>query len=102
MGERDNHINEGTSLILEDELLTHGHGEKERVVDGEVQPGGDEGDGGGGNDHGGGNHGPWGIVPCPLLLPWRWCWSLDRSPPQDGCQGGGIFVVPFDLGFLSL
>ena len=44
-----------------------------------------------------GGSGPW-----PLLLPWRWCWSLDGSPPQDGCQEGGNFVVPFDLGFLSL
>ena len=44
-----------------------------------------------------GGSGPW-----LLLLPWGWCWSLDGSPPQDGCQGGGNFVVPFDLGFLSL
>ena len=44
-----------------------------------------------------GGSGPW-----PLLLPWRWCCCGDWSPPQDGCQGGGIFVVPFDLGFLSL
>ena len=44
-----------------------------------------------------GGSGPW-----PLLLPWRWCCCGDWSSPQDGCQGGGIFVVPFDLGFLSL
>jgi hypothetical protein len=44
-----------------------------------------------------GGSGPW-----PLLLPWRWCCCGDWSPPQDGCQGGGNFVVPFDLGFLSL
>ena len=49
MGERDNHIDQGISLSPEDELLTHRHGVKERVVDGEVQPGGDEG-GGGGHD----------------------------------------------------
>ena len=36
------------------------------------------------------------------LLPWRWFCCGDWSPPQDGCQGGGNFVVPFDLGFLSL
>ena len=59
MGERDNHIDQGTSLSPEGELLTHGHGERERVVDGEVQPGGGEGDGGG---HGHG-HGPWGQRP---------------------------------------
>ena len=53
MGERDNHIDQGTSLSPEDELLTHRYGEKVRVVDGEVRPGGDEGDGGGGG------HGPW-------------------------------------------
>ena len=49
MGERDNHINQGTSLSPEDDLLTHGHGERGRVVDGEVQPeedGGDDGHGG--------------------------------------------------------
>ena len=57
MGERDNHIDQGTSLSPEGELLTHRHGEKERVVDGEVQPGGDEEDGGGGG------HGPWGQRP---------------------------------------
>src|ERR1043165_6214522 len=70
-----------------------------RLVDGEVQPREDEGDGDGGVHGGGGahGHGPW-----PLLLPWRWCCCGDLSPPQDGCQGGGIFVVPFDLGFLSL
>ena len=67
MGERDNHIDQGTSLSLEGELLTHIHGEQKRVVDGEVQPGGDEGDGGGhgdGDGHGhGGGHGPWGQRP---------------------------------------
>ena len=42
MGERDNHIDQGTSLSPQDELLTHIHGEKERVVDREVQLGGDE------------------------------------------------------------
>jgi len=36
MGERDNHIDQGTSLSPEGELLTHRHGERERVVDGEV------------------------------------------------------------------
>ena len=55
MGERDNHIDQGTSLSLEGKLLTHRHGEKERVVDGEMQPGGDEGDGG--------DHDPWGQRP---------------------------------------
>src|ERR1041385_3785981 len=44
-----------------------------------------------------GGSGPW-----PLILPWRWCCCGDLSPSQDGCQGGGNFVVPFDLGFLSL
>ena len=69
MGERDNHIDQGTSLSPEGELLTHGHGERERVVDGEVQPGGGEGDGGGGGHNGGdghghgGGHGPWGQRP---------------------------------------
>ena len=57
MGERDNHIAIGTSLSPREELLTHGHGENERVVDEEVQPGGDEGGGG----HGG--HDPWGQRP---------------------------------------
>ena len=56
MGEREDHIATSRNLSPEEELLTHGHGERERVVDGEVQPGGDEGDGGGG-------HGPWGQRP---------------------------------------
>ena len=59
MGERNNHIDQGTSLSPEGELLTHRHGEKERVVDGEVQLGGDEGDGA----DGGHGHGPWGQRP---------------------------------------
>ena len=50
--------------------------ERERVVDGEVQPGGDEGDGGGGghggddgDDHGhGGGHDPWGQRPLAPFL----------------------------------
>ena len=58
--ERDNHIDQGTSLSPEGELLTHGHGERERVVDGEVQPGGDEGDGGGDGHGQGRGHGPGG------------------------------------------
>ena len=45
------------------ELLTHKHGEIERVVDGEVQPEGDEGDGGGGGHGHGAGHGPWGQRP---------------------------------------
>ena len=60
MGERIDHIDQGTSLSLEGELLTHRHGEQKRVVDGEMQPEGDEGDGGG---HGGGGHDPWGQRP---------------------------------------
>ena len=60
MGERINHIATVEDLSPEEELLTHGHGEKERVVDEEVQPGGDEGSGGHG---GGGGHGPWGQRP---------------------------------------
>ena len=43
-----------------------------------------------------------GSSPWPLLLPWRWCFCVDWSPPQDDDQRGGNFVVPFDLGFLSL
>ena len=54
---------------------------RERVVDGEVQPGGDEGDGGGGGHgdaHGhGGGHDPWGQQPLApsssleMVLLWR-------------------------------
>ena len=57
MGERINHIDQGTSLSPEGELLTHRHGEKEIVVEGEVQLGGDERDGAGDG------HGPWGQRP---------------------------------------
>src|SRR4051812_3627473 len=32
MGERDNHIDQGTSLRSEGELLTHEHGEREREL----------------------------------------------------------------------
>ena len=53
MGERENHIATSRNLSPEGELLTHGHGERDRVVDGEVQPGGDEG------DDGDGGHDPW-------------------------------------------
>ena len=72
MGERDNHIVIGTSLSTKDELLTHGHGEKERVVDEEVQPEGDEG---------GCGHDPWGKRPLApsssleMVLVWRWVFS---------------------------
>ena len=62
MGERDNHIDQGTGLSPEEELLTHRHGEKERVVDGEVQPRGDDGSGG---HYGDGGHDPWGSDPRP-------------------------------------
>ena len=39
MGERHNHIDQSTSLSPEVELLTHGHGKKEKFVDGELQLG---------------------------------------------------------------
>ena len=86
MGERDNHIDQVTSLSPEEELLTHGHREQKRVVDGEVQPGGDEGDGdGGGHDHGDG-HGPWGQRPftpyssLEMVLVFRWISPSRRLP----------------------
>ena len=79
---------------------------RERVVDGEVQPRGGEGDEGGsghGDDHGhDSGRNPCGQRPLApsssleMVLVYRWI------SPQDGCQGGGFFVVPFDLGFLSL
>src|ERR1041385_983890 len=75
-----------------------------RVVDGEVQPGGDEGDDDGGGHGGGGahGHGPWGQRPFApsSSLEMVLLWGLIY--PQDGCEGGGNFVVSFDLGFLSL
>ena len=46
--------------------------------------------------------GPWGQRPLAPLLSWRWCCYGGGSPPQDGCLGGGKFVVPLDLGFLPL
>ena len=88
MGERINHIDQVTSLSPEGELLTHGHGERERFVDGEVQPGGDEGDGGGGGDgHGhGGDTTLGGSDPCPpyssleMVLICRWISPSRRLP----------------------
>jgi len=62
MGERDDHIDQSTSLSPEGNY-SHIDMVREIFVDGEVQPGGDEGDGGGdGHGHGGG-HGPWGQRP---------------------------------------
>ena len=80
MGERDNHIDQGTSLSPEGNY-SHMDMVRGRVVDGEVQPGEDEGDddvhgGGGAHGHGHG-HGPWGQRPWPFLLPWRWCYCKD-------------------------
>ena len=97
MGEREiNHIATGMSPQPRGKLITHGHGDEE--FDGEVQPGVEAAAGG---SHGaaaaaarGGGGGPW-----------RWCWYGGGSPPQDGCLGGGKFVVlgaSHDLGFPSL
>ena len=66
-----------------------------RVVDGEVQPGEDEGDGDGDVHDGGGahGHGPWGQRPLApsssleMVMLWRLI-SPSRQLPR-----GGIFVV---------
>ena len=62
--ERDiKHIATGANPQPQGGLLTHYHGEKERVVDGEVQPQRDGGDGG----HGGGD-GRWPLAPPSSLV----------------------------------
>ena len=44
-----------------------------------------------------GGSGPWPpSSSLEMVLLWRFI------SPQYGCLGGGFFVVPFDLGFLSL
>ena len=95
MGERDSHIDQVTSLSPEGELLTHGHGERERererVVDGEVQPGGDEGDNDG--DNHGGDHDPWGKRPLApsssleMVLVFRWISPSRRLPKGRKFRG---------------
>ena len=102
MGERDEPHSYRTSPQPRGKLLTHGHGDEE--LDGEVQPGVEAAAGG---SHGAARSGggPWGQRPLAPLLPWRWCCYGGGSPPQDGCLGGGKFVVwgpPHELGFLSL
>ena len=57
-----NHIDQDTSLSPEGNY-SHMDMVRGRVVDGEVRPGGDEGDGGGGHSHGVGGHDPWGKRP---------------------------------------
>ena len=57
MGERDDTYLLAQNLSPEGELLTHGHGERGRVVDGEVQPGED-------GDH----DGHWGGSPWPSFF----------------------------------
>ena len=93
------HIATGMKPQPKEELLTHGHGERGRVVDGEVKPWEDGGDG----DHGhGSGSGPWERRPLAPLLTWKWFCNGGASPLLDGCLGGGIFLIAFDLGFLSL
>ena len=96
MGERDNHIDQGTSLSPEGNYSHIDMVRKRELLMERCSPEKMKETAAAAATALGGS-GPW-----PLLLPWRWCWSLDGSPPQDGCQGGGNFVVPFDLGFLSL
>ena len=76
MGERDNHIATSTSPQSRGGLLTHYHGEKERVLDREVQPR---------SDGGGGSHGvDDGQRPLGPLLPWSWCCNGGASAPLVG------------------
>ena len=105
MGERDNHIDQGTSLSPE-RNYAHMHMVRERyLLMKRCSP----------EDMKEtaataatttatatavamtlGGSGPWPPSSLEMVLLWRLIF------PQDGCQGGGNFVVPFDLGFLSL
>ena len=74
--------------------------ERERVVDGKVQPGGDEGDGDGDDDgHGhGGGHGPWGQRslagwPPSYCLEMVLLWRL-ISPLKTAAKGEEILWCP--------
>ena len=99
MGERDNHIDQCKSLSPEDELLTHGHGERDRVVDGEVQPRGDEGDGGIGGDGHGGGHSPWGQWPlAPFFFLGDGADVEIDLPLKTAAKGEGISWCPLTQG----
>src|ERR1041385_913637 len=92
MGERIDHIATGRNLSPEGNY-SHMDMVRERVVDGEVQPGGDEGDGGGG--HAGGGQGG-----APFFFLGNGATVEIDPPPNTAIKGGGDFVVPLVLGFL--
>src|SRR4051812_33716663 len=82
--ERD-HIDQDITLSPEGNY-SHMDMVRGRVVDGEVQPGGDEGDGHGGGGTHGHDHGPWGQRPLApsssleMVLLWRLISPSRRLP----------------------